>query len=274
MSSSFVLPPLRDYPFRVRPLLVAHRGDKSGGATENSLEAIAAAVQSGAEMVEIDVQITKDNIAICYHDAKTPEGNAVEELTFLQFSEECIRAGLTAPTLLSVIEYIRGKAYLNIELKEYSKQNPKEVLALVGSMLEVEAMLDFIIISSFRIDLILAAGWLALTVIIHAPEEWVLLYPELANRELFAQPDELPSEIMLRSGATGYACTLGQLSPVVLADLKKHNFYWTLYTIYGEGDFRAAMSYRPCGIVCENISEARALMNEIIGNSKGNEVHE
>ena len=58
-ASSASLPP--------PPLVVAHRG-YSAAAPENTLPALHAAVEAGADGVEIDLQITKDGVVVLFHD--------------------------------------------------------------------------------------------------------------------------------------------------------------------------------------------------------------
>ena len=50
-------------------MICAHRGDTSGGFIENSLAAIDAALESGADMIEVDVQMSADEVLVCHHDA-------------------------------------------------------------------------------------------------------------------------------------------------------------------------------------------------------------
>ena len=50
------------------PVSVAHRAIWEDGAPENSLVAIAAAINKGIDSVEIDVKITSDNVIVLSHD--------------------------------------------------------------------------------------------------------------------------------------------------------------------------------------------------------------
>jgi len=50
-----------------RPLIVAHRGDSSS-APENTIEAAEAGWAAGADAWEIDVQLTRDGVAVVVHD--------------------------------------------------------------------------------------------------------------------------------------------------------------------------------------------------------------
>ena len=50
-----------------RPLIIAHRG-ASAHAPENSLIAFQRAVDAGADGIEFDVRLTKDDVAVVFHD--------------------------------------------------------------------------------------------------------------------------------------------------------------------------------------------------------------
>ena len=48
--------------------ILAHRGSTEGGAVENTLEAFRFALDSGLKYLETDVQVTKDGVAVLFHD--------------------------------------------------------------------------------------------------------------------------------------------------------------------------------------------------------------
>jgi glycerophosphoryl diester phosphodiesterase len=107
--------------------VTGHRGH-SRAAPENSLSAIRAAIASGADYAEIDVQETKDGHIILLHDGdfKRIAGVAKKpaELTLAQVKELDVGrsfspefAGERVPTLKEVIAAARGRIKLNIELK-------------------------------------------------------------------------------------------------------------------------------------------------------------
>jgi glycerophosphoryl diester phosphodiesterase len=62
-----------------RPLLIAHRG-ASGYAPEHTLAAYEIAIKQGADFVEQDLQITKDGVLICLHDAELDRTTDVAKL--------------------------------------------------------------------------------------------------------------------------------------------------------------------------------------------------
>lgn len=69
-----------EQPFPERPLVaVAHRG-ASGHAPENTLSAIDAADELGAETVEVDVQLTADGEPVLMHDASLERTTDIEEV--------------------------------------------------------------------------------------------------------------------------------------------------------------------------------------------------
>ena len=50
------------------PWIVGHRGVR-GSAPENTVEAMLQAVSQGADMVELDLQLTSDGRWVVFHDA-------------------------------------------------------------------------------------------------------------------------------------------------------------------------------------------------------------
>ena len=63
---------------RRRPLVIAHRGD-SFHAPENSLEAARLAWEAGADAWELDVQLTRDGVAVVFHDESLTRTTDVAE---------------------------------------------------------------------------------------------------------------------------------------------------------------------------------------------------
>jgi glycerophosphoryl diester phosphodiesterase len=110
-----------------KPVLVAHRGS-SATAPENTLAAFRSAIDDGADAIELDVHLTKDNQVIVIHDAtlsRTTDGRGnIGDLTFRElrrfsagswfhkrFSAE------TIPSLEEVFKIVPATAGINIELK-------------------------------------------------------------------------------------------------------------------------------------------------------------
>ena len=96
-----------------RPLIIAHRGG-AGGHRENSLAAIAAAIDLGVDMVEIDVRRTSDGALVLHHDAEV-SGTRIAELTRPEVSQ---RAGRDLAGLEDALALTAGRIGVNVEIKE------------------------------------------------------------------------------------------------------------------------------------------------------------
>ena len=83
--------------------VIGHRG-AAGLAYENTLPSVAAALQLGVDVVEVDVQLTADGVPVLFHDrrldARTNGGGRIAEYTHTQLSEQvCTASGERIPTL-------------------------------------------------------------------------------------------------------------------------------------------------------------------------------
>lgn len=106
--------------------IVAHRGGALL-APENTLAALDAAISSGAEYAEIDVQQTKDGELIVLHDSNYKRiagvNKNVWEITFQECQNYNAGNGERIPRLEDMIIKAKGKIRLMIELKNNSRQN-------------------------------------------------------------------------------------------------------------------------------------------------------
>jgi len=107
-------------------LIIAHRG-AHGPAPENSLAAFQAAIDLGADMIELDLRRTQDRRLVVRHDPGLG-GAAVAELSYAQV--QALSQGQPAPALEEVLALARGRIGLDIELKEpgYEEEAARRVL--------------------------------------------------------------------------------------------------------------------------------------------------
>lgn len=143
-----------------RFLVVAHRG-ASGYAPENTLEAFDLACTLGADVIELDVHLTRDDEVVVMHDERvdrTTTGRG--EIRSMMLAD--VRAmdagswfgtqfqGVRVPTLTEVLERFLGRVLIDIELKgatehaDASTHLARTVLAVV----ERAAADDQVVISS------------------------------------------------------------------------------------------------------------------------------
>ncbi len=140
-----------------RPFLWAHRG-ASSCAPENTLAAFAAAVEAGADGLELDIHLSRDGVPVVIHDEtlkRTTDGSGVvARMTRLQlrqldagswFSAEF--AGEQIPSLETVLQLFAGKLRLNLELKEF--RAGMAVLDLLNHYPNAD-----IVVSSFNYELL------------------------------------------------------------------------------------------------------------------------
>ncbi|UBM58624.1 glycerophosphodiester phosphodiesterase family protein [Marinilongibacter aquaticus] len=109
-------------------IVVAHRGDWRN-APENSLQAIQNCIDMGVDMVEIDVQETKDGHLVLMHDSKidrtTKAKGYVRDWTLDSLKTLYLIDGLghvtpnRIPTLEEALEVCKGKILVNLD-KSYS----------------------------------------------------------------------------------------------------------------------------------------------------------
>ena len=145
------------YPITV----TAHRGF-SGENPENTLASFRAAIAAGADMVELDVHLTRDNELVVIHDdtlERTTDGKGnvadktLAELKRLDagFKFNPRFAGERIPTLTEVLDVTRGRILVNIELKK-GKNFPytmEELADRTLAVVEKAGMLDQVLFSSF-----------------------------------------------------------------------------------------------------------------------------
>jgi glycerophosphoryl diester phosphodiesterase len=114
------------------PLIIAHRGNSSE-RPENTKAAFVSALEVGAEIIELDVQLTGDGHIVVIHDdsldrTTSGQGRVAErtlgEIRALsagypeRFGDRF--AGERVPTLGETLELLRGRARVMIEIKKES----------------------------------------------------------------------------------------------------------------------------------------------------------
>jgi glycerophosphoryl diester phosphodiesterase len=139
-------------------LIVAHRG-ASMLKPENTLAAFKTALEIGAQMIELDVRKTADNILVVIHDPSY-RGYKVAKLNYeylVSLSKNQV------PTLQHVLKLVAGKIKLNIELKEAGYE--REALKLIRKYVQPK---DFLVTSFIRSAVLeakkadpeIVAGWI------------------------------------------------------------------------------------------------------------------
>jgi glycerophosphoryl diester phosphodiesterase len=127
--------------------VIAHRG-ASAAVRQNTLDAFRAAVEMGADWVELDVRRSRDDVLIISHDAHLDDGRFIVEHEHADLPDH-------VPTLAEALEACQG-ARVNIEIKnepddrDYDSHHQISD-ATVGLALAYRDV-DELLITSFNLD--------------------------------------------------------------------------------------------------------------------------
>lgn len=214
--------------------VIAHRGF-SGIAPENTLVAIQKGIDVGADMVEIDVGLTRDRHVVVLHDEtldRTTDGTGKlsdRDLDYVRgldagtwFSEAF--EGEPVPTLDEVLDLVRGKILLNVEIKGEAVGDRAEggIADRVLRAVRAKGMLDQIVISSFEPK-----------ALAHARElDAEVVSASLYNRDLHAGMG--PLEVMAEVGSNGFNLSKRQLTEEILATCHGAGKPVAVYTVNDE----------------------------------------
>ena len=102
--------------------VLGHRGWPVPTAhPENTVAAMLAALDAGADGVEVDVQLTRDGIAFCFHDDTldrvTDATGLVSERTWAQLQDVRLPGGHHIPVLAEVVAATAGRGQVVLDLK-------------------------------------------------------------------------------------------------------------------------------------------------------------
>lgn len=154
-----VKPILRSGRFPV--LVIAHRGF-SGIAPENTLAAFKKAIEVGADMIELDIRLSREGVAVVIHDEsleRTTDGKGrvidgtLDELKRWDAGSKFHSSfsGERIPTLQEVLQLAYGRVMVNIELKKgnYGRWTILDLAERALWEVDRAGMVDRVIFSSF-----------------------------------------------------------------------------------------------------------------------------
>lgn len=142
-----------------QPTLFGHRG-ASAHAPENTLAAFELAYRCHADAVELDVNLSRDGQVIVFHDdtlERLTDGHgAVTDCTLDELRQLDAGShfgpqfrGERIPTLAEVLTALRGKLFINIELKDFHRLNSPLVDRVV-EVIRAQKMQDQVLLSCFN----------------------------------------------------------------------------------------------------------------------------
>ena len=106
-------------------IIIGHRG-VNVKVFENTVESVKKAIEMKLDMIEIDIQMTKDNIIVVCHDnfllRLLNQPLFIDQMTYKELQKYKLPNGETIPTLKDIIKLVDGKIVLNIEIKPNNKE--------------------------------------------------------------------------------------------------------------------------------------------------------
>ncbi|PAU93511.1 hypothetical protein CK503_11525 [Aliifodinibius salipaludis] len=212
-------------------IIIAHRG-ASAYYPENTMIAFKKAVEMEAEMIELDVMMSKDGVPIVFHDAKLnrhTNGSSYIKLYSLKelknldagswfhpkFSDQ------TIPTLEEVLTFASGKVALNIEIKTEAVSNDIEnsIEQKALQLVKKYGMRNHVLFSSFDYRAVQHLKKLDPDIPV------ALLYNRNQSRRL------LPHQLVEQYNVDAFNCSYRQLKRKWMADLNKHKIPTFIYTV-------------------------------------------
>jgi len=229
-------------------IVIAHRG-ASAYAPENTMPAFEKAVEMEAEMIELDVLLSKDGVPVVFHDAKLNKKSTgkglVSDYTLAElkkldagswFSKDF--TGTRIPTLDEVLAYAAGKISVNIEIKTEAVAENKnsgveeKSIALVRKY----GMEDHVIFSSFDYRAVKRLKEFA-------PEiPAALLYEEKQSAGMS------PVELTAKFKTDAFNCSYRQLSAKWMKSLLEANIPVFVYTVNDEKRMKKLITRGVTGI--------------------------
>lgn len=131
-------------------LIFAHRG-ASGYVAENTLAAMAKAIELGATAIELDVHNVEGELVV-FHDRRLDSkssGQGIIHLVNKGYLDTVTVKGEPIPTLWQVLELVAGRATINIELKGVNTVAPLLTL-YPKAITELGFSAEQLLISSFN----------------------------------------------------------------------------------------------------------------------------
>lgn len=225
-------------------LVVAHRG-ASGSAPENTLASFHEAIQSGAHLIEMDIQVTSDGVPIVFHDkglSRTTNGTGIaSKMTYKELKQLDSGkwygehfAGERIPSLEEVLEFINGRILLDIELKNLGTSAKKHIENII-KILEYYDYLQKVVISSFYYEQLKIVKEVC---------------PSLPIAPIKIPKDNtLPSRLKKSLSCEGYVCSVEEINNEIFIDAKTNGIYIGVYSVDTEEQLDYVISFNVKAIV-------------------------
>ncbi len=227
---------------------IAHRG-ASFNAPENTMPAFQMALEMGADMIEFDVTLTRDQIPVVIHDQtldRTTSGKGgIQQYLSRELSE--LDAGIwfsksfentRIPTLEQILNWAFGKIALNIEIKKeaFIKDKESGIVEFISELVLEYDMAEHVIISSFSAEALIRCR----KVMPKIPTAYLISpYSWGSRRNL---------RLMKKLSASGLNLKHKQMRPSLMKQAKSERLPIWVYTVDDEEEMKKVIEKGATGI--------------------------
>jgi glycerophosphoryl diester phosphodiesterase len=215
--------------------LIAHRGGRGFG-TDNTMEAMEAAVRAGVRMIETDVRMTADNELIICHDPIV-WGRPVSRISF----DDLRKIAPDRPLLSELLERLAGWVTFNIEVKDAS-------MKALATMFEAYNIEGGTLVSSFSAEFL---------------EGFKTLFPNVRTGHVYRLPygHDKRLENAVEIGAEVVLPYFNSISEELIADAHGFGLEVCAWTVNDEKDFRKLQQWGVDCVITDRYLELQQLLD-------------
>jgi len=232
-------------------MVIAHRG-ASAHRPENTLSAYALALEHGADMIEIDLHLTRDGAIVIAHDAELERlggRGVIGDATLPEVRALDAGGGERVPTLEEVLDHFGARVPFNLELKQGESGPYPGLVARTLALVRERGWMDRMLFSSFY-DPVL--------------RELRDLAPEA--RIGFLVSRRFPARAMERARAVGAEALHPELplaTPERIAEAHEAGLRVHVFTVNEEGDMRRLLEAGVDACFSDHPKRLRAIVDSL-----------
>ena len=243
--------------------IIAHRG-ASAYYPENTLPSFEGAIAMGADMVELDVQLTSDQEVVVFHDEKisrcTDGRGKIADYSLVSLKKmdagswfEKKFKNARIPTLVEVLDICKNKIAVNIEIKTeaVNKMFFGDIEEKCLKILEHKGMREHVVFSSFDPHAIMHLKQIDNTAVAAV----------LFEKKHYGS--KLPSEIMESVNADAFNCSASELNRKWLINIKSKNIPVNIYTVNDEKNMKKFLGMGVNGIFTNKPDELKKVLADV-----------
>ena len=243
--------------------IIAHRG-ASAYYPENTIASFKGAIAMGADMVELDVQMTLDGEVVVFHDEeikRCTNGRGriadyalanLKKLDAGSWFDEKFR-GAEIPMLADVLSLCKDRIAVNIEIKTEAVKEEimggieEKCLQIVNKI----GMREHVVYSSFS------------PLVLRHLRQLDSKTPIAVLFEKKYYDAKLPSEIVISLKGNTFNCSRRELNRTWLADLKQHGIPVNVYTVNDEKSMKRFYAQGVDGIFTNRPDILRKVLDDL-----------